>query len=358
VSGARLARLDRALERVGCDAYLGGSAIDARYFAGSEDRSSMVLYTPGGRPVVVTHPMGYDHAGDTAVEAEVLAFRLVDGGPGDLLARLIAARGVRRLAVAGLPRPLEEALRARLEGVRLEDGAEISPTIRRRKEPVELEHLRRAAAIGDAATQRGLGAIRPGVSELEVAGLIEAEGRRCGIAGAMSITHVMCGPRAAYPDSGASERPIGRGELGFVDIGLFYRGYKGDMSRAFAVGDLHPELHRLLETVDRVQRMAVGMVRPGAGCRDLFLAVEEAFAEAGYPGCPPHHLGHALGLGNDRPTLLPTSHERLEEGDVVTVEPGAYVHGLGGARIEDAVIVRAGGPEVLSGTARVTRVPA
>jgi Xaa-Pro aminopeptidase len=143
------------------------------------------------------------------------------------------------------------------------------------------------------------------------------------------------------------------GELGFFDLGFSYRGYKGDLSRAFALGEPSPAARRLVETVDHVQRMAVGLVRPGARCRDLFEAVERAFAEAGYPGNPPHHLGHGLGLGGDRPLLVPTSDDALAEGDVVTIEPGVYVPGVGGARIEDALIVRADGAEALSTAPRV-----
>src|SRR6185312_14202409 len=98
-------------------------------------------------------------------------------------------------------------------------------------------------------------------------------------------------------------------------------------------------------------------VRPGAACRVIDAAVRGAFADAGFPDAPPHHLGHALGLGNDLPRLVPTSADTIEVGDVVTIEPGVYVPNVGGVRIEDVLVVGADGNETLSRHPRITRIP-
>jgi Xaa-Pro aminopeptidase len=104
--------------------------------------------------------------------------------------------------------------------------------------------------------------------------------------------------------------------------------------------------------------MARALVRPGAACREIDAAVRRAFAEAGYEGNPPHHTGHAMGLGGDAPRLVPGSDEAIEAGDMVTVEPGVYVPGVGGVRIEDVLLVGADGAEIISRHPRVTLIPA
>lgn len=170
-------------------------------------------------------------------------------------------------------------------------------------------------------------------------------------------TQVKGGLRAAYPDALASTRRFTAGELGYIDLAISYQGYMGDMTRAFTLGEISPACRRLLETVDRVQMMARGLLRPGVACRDLFLAVREAFAEDGYPDAPPHHLGHGLGMVAEQPRLTIDSEDILQVGDVFSVEPGVYVHGLGGVRIEDVVVLGEHGVEVLSGHPRLTEIP-
>ena len=350
----RLNRLATMLGRAGYDGYISGARPDVRYFTGSADTSGVLLYRLDEPPVLLTRPGAAAQARDTAT-AEVETYG-PDQSIEERLAELVKRLGPRNVAVEGLDGGFIEVLR-HLDDLRVHLAPGISRAIRRRKEPEEIALLRQAAAIADAAMAAAMAVIRVGATELAAAAALESDARLRGCEGPLAPAQVKGGLRAAYPDATASSRPFEAGDLGFVDLGIYYQGYLGDMTRAFVIGELSRERRRILETVDRVQRMARAMVRPGVACREIDLAVRRAFDEAGFPGNPPHHTGHAMGLGNDAPRLTPDSNDVLAVGDMVTIEPGIYVPGVGGARIEDVLLVGEDGVEILSQHPRVTEIP-
>jgi Xaa-Pro aminopeptidase len=212
----------------------------------------------------------------------------------------------------------------------------------------EIAQIRAAQNIADAA----FAAVRPqivaGVREDQVAGQLEAFIRERGAASAFDIT-VASGPRGAMPHGTASGRVIGQNELVTVDFGAKVNGYHSDMTRTVAVGNPSQELRRLYRAVLEAEELAVQAIRPGVRCADLDKLARDLLTSNGLGEFFVHSLGHGVGLAiHESPGMRATSSEVLQAGMVITTEPGVYVAGLGGVRIEDLVLVTAEGYEVLS----------
>lgn len=212
----------------------------------------------------------------------------------------------------------------------------------------EVAQIRAAQAIADAA----FAAVRPGivagVREDSVAGQLEAFMRERGAGSAFDIT-VASGPRGAMPHGTASGRVIGNDELVTIDFGAKIGGYHSDMTRTVAVGNPSEELRRLYRAVLEAEEAAVQAIRPGAKCSDLDKLARDILVSHGLGEYFAHSLGHGVGLAiHEGPGLRGTSKDVLEAGMVVTAEPGVYLPGVGGVRIEDLILVTPTGHEVLS----------
>jgi Xaa-Pro aminopeptidase len=172
----------------------------------------------------------------------------------------------------------------------------------------------------------------------------------------MTFLQLKAGPRSAYPHAVTCGRVFEANEIGFADIGIVHAAYRADYARAFVIGDPPAEARRIVDTVDRIQGEARHMVKPGVPFASLYRDVRQMFAAEGYPDAMPHHLGHTLGVDGDTWQLIvPTSDDVFVEGEVICLEPAVYVPGVGGCRIEDTLVVRGAGNEVLSQATRVAR---
>ena len=226
-------------------------------------------------------------------------------------------------------------------------GAEIT-RLRTVKRDDELEKLQRAAAITDEAFVKVLARIKGGMSEMDVALLF---GFVIGELGArLSFdTLVQSGPNSAMPHLEPSSRKLARGDFVLLDFGAAHDGYKADSSRMAVIGEpsaRHRELHDL---VLRAHEAAVGAVRAGVTTGDVDAAARRVIAEAGHGDHFFHRVGHGLGLeAHEAPSLDPGSSTVLEAGMAFTIEPGVYISGFGGVRIEDDVVVEEGGCRVLT----------
>lgn len=351
---SRFARYDRALASARCDAYLGGSSADVFHLTGSEDGNAFVLYQPGHVPSLAVRASGYNCTAASARAKEIAAFDF--SGPIPTLIRLIQAAHPRRLAVGLADRGLIEGIAAGLPDLEIVETPRLGRDLRRVKEPAEIELLEAAAACVEQGIAAGLALIRPGVTDREVSAAIAAGARRAG-ADSISFLQVKAGARSAFPDAEAIGRRFEAGEIGFIDMGILHRSYRGDFTRAFVLGEPPEELLRLIETVDRVQRQVVALVRPGVACQDLYRQARELFTASGYPDAIPHHLGHGIGVGDDSvPSIVPTSPDTFLEGEVVCIEPGVYLPGIGGVRIEDTLVIQSSGPRILSKIPHITHL--
>jgi Xaa-Pro aminopeptidase len=250
---------------------------------------------------------------------------------------------------------LVQQLATLLDGVELVATPRLGRELRRVKTAGEIETLKAAAACVGAGMEACFQAVRVGATDREAAAAATAAARRYG-ADSILFVQVKAGPRGAYPDAEEVGRPFQADEIGFIDLGVRHRLYFADYARAFVIGEPPAEAWRIVEVVDHLQRAALTMLRPGLRCRDFYHAVRQMFADEGYPDAIPHHLGHGVGIWDDViPDIVPTSDDAFVAGEVVCVEPGVYVRGVGGARIEDTVVVRSGGNEVISLAPRIGR---
>jgi len=221
------------------------------------------------------------------------------------------------------------------------------------KDDYELDAIRTAAARLTEVAAEGIAAVRAGVTERHVAAALEAGLRRAGFDRIAFDTIVASGPHAALPHYRAGDRRLERGDLVVLDFGGVMDGYCCDLTRTVAVGPPAPEATRIYEAVRDAQAAAIAAVRPGIPASDVDAAARAVLDARGLGQAFGHGTGHGLGLevhedprvGRPRPNV-PTA--VLQPGMVFTIEPGAYVTGFGGVRIEDDVVVTERGCDVLT----------
>ncbi len=238
---------------------------------------------------------------------------------------------------------------ARPAGVRLFELDDALLDMRTRKDPGEVEQIRRAAAIADEAFGFLLEEIRPGMTENHLALALEFFMRQKGASGLSFPTIMASGSRSALPHGTSSDKIIEFGDLLVMDYGCVVNRYCSDMTRTVAVGDITSRQQAVYETVLEAQEEALLLVRPGISVRELDARARQVIDGAGYGPFFGHALGHGVGLEiHELPAVSSRTGTILEEGMVITIEPGVYLEGSGGVRIEDLVLVTATGGERLS----------
>lgn len=234
-------------------------------------------------------------------------------------------------------------------------GLDLVPTygaveeLRALKDDGELEALRRASEITSKAFEQFAEERFIGRTERELAWRMEQLQREIGGESASFSTIVASGPNSARPHTNPGDREIQRDEIVLIDTGCIVDGYCSDCTRTFATGSLSDDLHRAYEVCLDAQLEGLEAVRPGASGPGVDAAARDRIEAAGFGDAFGHGLGHGVGLlVHESPRLARESRDTLEERMVVTVEPGIYLAGQGGIRIEDLVVVRDGEPEVLT----------
>jgi Xaa-Pro aminopeptidase len=226
------------------------------------------------------------------------------------------------------------------------------------KDPEELDALERAQGATDEAFDAVVGKLRDGVSERELAFELEAEMRRAGAEGPAFDTIVAFGEDAAEPHHEPTGRTLSRGDVVKMDFGGLVDGYHADMTRTVAFGEPPAQLRDVHDLVRSAQLAGIDAVRKGATGAEVDAAAREVIEDAGLGEHFTHGLGHGVGLEiHEGPRLRRGSDDVLPAGAVVTVEPGVYLPGVGGVRIEDMVLVMQGGRRALP-RARKDLVPA
>ncbi|MDP8241162.1 MAG: aminopeptidase P family protein [Candidatus Hatepunaea meridiana] len=221
------------------------------------------------------------------------------------------------------------------------------------KDDYEIENIRHAVEITDKTLETILPFVKPGITEIELSSEITYYHRKYGAQKDAFETIVASGPRSALPHGIASNRKIGSNELLTFDMGCFYNGYPSDMTRTFVVGKGSDEQRKIYETVREAQAMGVEAAIPGAKCCDVDAVARNIITKAGYGDNFTHSLGHGLGLEvHSAPRISKLSKTILKPGMAITIEPGIYIEGFGGVRIEDDVLITEDGNEVLNQSPR------
>jgi Xaa-Pro aminopeptidase len=362
----RLPRLRAGLDAAGCDALLVTSLTNIRYLTGFTGSAGMLLVLPDD-VVLITDgryqtqsaeqlaAAGVDartEIGQAARQHEVTK-ALVTGGTA-------AGGGVGRL---GLEAAHVSWARQRAFAADWFLDTQLVPTVglieglRRVKDPGEVARVARAAQIADAA----LASVRPllaaGPTEVAFGQALDFEIRRLGASGNSFETIVASGPNAAKPHHRPSSRRVEPHELIVLDFGAMVEGYCSDMTRTVCVGEPTAEMRRVLDVVLASQAAGVAAVKAGVACADVDRACRQVIVDAGWGDQFMHGTGHGVGLDiHEAPAVAATSSDTLARGHVVTVEPGVYLAGIGGARIEDTVVVTDDGCWPVTTTSKDARV--
>jgi Xaa-Pro aminopeptidase len=276
------------------------------------------------------------------------------GYAGDFVARL--AEACRELGVstaafesAGVTHQTFASLGS--TGIRLVPTTEAVERLRGVKDEQERRAIASAQAIADDAFEEIVGKLAEGATERQVALDLEVSMRALGADGVAFDTIVAFGDSSAEPHHHPTDRPLSKGDLVKLDFGCVVDGYHSDMTRTVAFGEPSGRLREVYEVVRLAQEAGVRAVRAGATCGDVDRATRDPIHEAGYAEQYRHPAGHGVGLEiHERPWLRQGSADPLPEGAIVTVEPGVYLEGEGGVRIEDMVEVTADGGRIVPRT--------
>lgn len=217
------------------------------------------------------------------------------------------------------------------------------------KDRWEIERIRAAGRVTAEVFREVLPLVRPGARECDLAAEIEYRMKRSGAEGPAFSTIVASGPRGAWPHARASSRRLRRGELVILDLGAILAGYAADMTRTVYLGVPTRRARELYESVAEAQQETVRSLRAGMCGDEVDAVARQSLAARKLDGYFTHSTGHGVGLDvHERPRLGRGERTLMPAGSVVTVEPGVYLEGYGGVRIEDTVLVSENGPEILT----------
>jgi Xaa-Pro dipeptidase len=318
------------------------------YFTGFQGASA--LYLPlEGQGTMFVYSVNYAQAEAECREVNVqlvkpeedviakVAACILRDGVGCVLADALSFDGWRKLM---------DALGGK---VMVEVDAQAVGRLRQVKDEDELTLMRKACELTSLGMKVAYETLQPGIREYELAAEVEYAMRKHGSGGTAFESIVASGLSSAYPHGGCTDRCIRSGELVVVDVGAVYGHYCADMTRTFVAGKPVAKQERLYAMVKAAQDAALSVIRPGVAARDVDVAARRVLVEAGYGENFVHALGHGVGIEvHEPPALSQTSRDVLRAGNVVTVEPGVYLVGYGGVRIEDTVLIRAEGVEKLT----------
>lgn len=287
-----------------------------------------------------------------SAQVKDLPVREVRGSWRRWLAKSLSETPAQRIGVAGgyLSVNLLDDLQSSIPGTRLEATEDWVTELRRLKDAEEVERIAAAAQLTDEGLRWILGRIRPGMTEREVALDLEVWYRRQGAQAVAFDLIVAGGPHSSRPHHRPGDRALADGELLLFDVGVKLDDYCSDLTRTVAMGQASSHAREVYAQVLAANEAGLEAVRAGVSGTDADAAARQVLDKAGLVERFGHGLGHGLGLEvHEAPRLSPASDDTLEAGMVVTVEPGVYFPGAFGIRIEDLVVVRPDGCEVLSG---------
>lgn len=344
---ARLKTLREHLARNKLSVFLVNNPVDQFYLTGFTGEDGVVLVAPD-KVYLITDGRFTEQAGREAGWARAIIRK---GAISEAISKLRKQNRWRRIAFQPEYTTVVAAntYRKVLRPAELVKGGDVIREMRKCKDRQEIKSIREAIRIAEEAFKATCRAIRVGMTEKHVAARLEYEMLKRGSSEAAFQTIVAEGPNASLPHYRAGNRKIRPGSLILIDWGATVGNYHSDLTRVLFVRRIPPRFRRMYTAVLEAQRRAVAAVRPDALTSDVDGAARRYLTSVGYGKAFVHATGHGLGLDiHETPSLSRRTSEPLRSGMVVTVEPGVYLPGTGGVRIEDDILVTPKGGEVLS----------
>ena len=351
-----LARLDNLLARSEAELVAFVPGENMVYFTGLHfhlsERPILGLYTRDGLSFII--PELEVTKLDAAPELEARRFMWTDGSGYQAAFREAVSAlvpGADSWALDGQTLRLFEWLALEGAGVsaaNLRDIGDLFLNLRARKEAGEIASLQRAVEISEAALRETMAWAKPGMSEREIADRLSAEMLARGAQG-LAFLLVLTGEKSGLPHGNTGDRVWGKDEFLLIDFGARYNEYPADITRTFCQGKPTAQMRAMYDAVYAANKAAREFARPGVSCEEVDRVARRQIEEAGLGDYFIHRLGHGLGLSvHELPNIVEGNQQILEEGMVFTIEPGVYVPGVGGVRIEDNVVVSEEGINVLT----------
>ncbi len=369
----RLARVRAALDSEGLDALYVSGPVDDIWHANQANRRWLTGFVgSAGRAIVTAEDAvvvldgRYAKAGASAVRPRGFQVHEVRGGVKQWLPGLVAESSLagKRVGVSERDTSLSEwtalqeaaAALPRRERPQFVPVKDLLEKLRARKYPDELAALQRAIDAGDAAFESVAARLEPGMTERQIAEGVELAVRAAGGDGISFPTIVAAGPNGALPHAVPTRNVVSPGMPVTIDMGAILDGYNSDLTRTFVVGgEGDAKFHEVYQVVFEAQRTAIDGVEAGMPGTTAHALAASVIEKAGYADQFVHGLGHGVGLEvHEAPYLGPFSEDTLEDGMVFTIEPGIYIPGWGGVRIEDVVVLENGRARQLSHATKLT----
>jgi Xaa-Pro aminopeptidase len=343
----RIARARGSMRDQGAGGLLVTNSTNVCYLTGFTGTNGQLLISADGA-TFLTDPRYEARASDMVRGADVKIY------PSKLTERLpdlLAAIGIERLGfeAATVTVATRDDLAKTLDEVELVATTGVIEDLRRTKDDDELERIRRAVAITDEVFALALGELSPGRTEREIGLWLEIQMRQRGAEAVSFEPIVGSGPLSAHIHHSPSHRTLEKGDFVLLDFGCKFEGYCSDMTRTVVLGPASEEQQETYDLVLEAQRTGANAIAAGERGPDVDAKARRVIASAGREEHFGHGLGHGVGLDvHEAPRLHKNSGDTLRAGDIVTVEPGVYVPGRGGVRIEDCVLVTEDGHETLT----------
>jgi len=348
---SRLEKARKSFDELALDSLILTNLQDIRYLSGFSGSTALALL--GREKAYLFLDSRYlTQAGEEVAGFEVIP---VASSPWDsLIACAKEIRGSRMGFVPSeLPYETHQKLEEKMEGAELVATPSLVSRLRMIKDPEEAEAIRTSARLLSQNLEEILSLIRPGMKEKEIAALFDYGLKMNGADKEAFETIVASGPRSAMPHAQASDRSVQSGEFLKIDGGSRWQGYHSDITRTLVLGRATPQQKKIHQTVLEAHDQAIAAARPGMTAEELDAIARRVIEEAGYGRYFGHGTGHGVGLSiHEEPRIGRDSRVSLEEGMAFTIEPGIYLPGLGGVRIEDTILLSDKGAEVLTTTPR------
>jgi len=362
---SRLNKLYSAIGRHGLTGVAVNAGPSLTYLTGVHfhlmERPVLLVFVPGQKPTMVLPRLEERKLG--SMPFEVRAFTYGDNPRSwtGVFKEALEGCGLRNARLGVEPQQMRllemNYLQSAVQAEYL-DGSAVFASLRATKDAGEIARMRKAVRIAEDALEATLPMIKRGVTEKEIAGELFSQLIQHGAETSLPFPPIVAaGPNSTNPHAVPTDRPLVSGDLLIVDWGASYEGYVSDLTRTFAVGEIDAQAREIHEVVQRANEAGRKAGGPGVACADVDRAARRVIEAAEFGIYFTHRTGHGLGMEcHEHPYIHGQNEEPLVEGNVYTVEPGIYLAGINGVRIEDDVVVTADGAESLSAMPREIRV--
>lgn len=351
-SSSRVSRLARALTEAGADAFFAATPDSMRYLVGfgehPHERFLALGISASGQMVLICPALSEQQARRAGIE-QIRSWR--DGEDPLALFQALADEWNLRSSIVAVDDEMSSRqlleMQSVLPAALFKPGLPILSTLKRKKDAQEIETMARAGKIADDALSAGIKALRPGATEQEVSEALSQAMRAGG--GKPTFSIIGAGANGAEPHHETDSTVIKQGDVVCMDFGCELDGYQSDITRCVALGKADPEAHKVYKVVLDAHMAGRELIKPGVQAQAIDRATRDVIEKAGYGEFFVHRTGHGIGMkGHEEPNIVQGNETLLEEGDCFSIEPGIYLPGRFGIRIENIVCVTADGHRSLN----------